>query len=244
MVAFGQVESVWPAVGSVLVAGGVAYATAGRTSESDGGVAVAALEPATGKALWAKSVGAGIHRLNDVLSMRDGKLKWMFYLLDPASGEPVAGQEVHDLKYYGGGGKPFERPMLDGTWTLMPGRRSGAFEVDKAKGDLLAWSAEVAVGPRSAVARQTGEERWKAPSAAGCQVEAIALAGGTAVFAGRVRGNKPDTDTGFLWLVSLLDGKKVFETALESPPSYDGLAVAGGRLYVSLRSGAVVCFGE
>ena len=35
MVTFGQVESVWPVIGSVLVQDGVAYASAGRTTEAD-----------------------------------------------------------------------------------------------------------------------------------------------------------------------------------------------------------------
>jgi outer membrane protein assembly factor BamB len=75
MVAYGQVESVWPAAGSVLAADGTIYASAGRTSESDGGVAIVAMEPATGKTLWAKQIPSG-NRVNDVLAFRDGKVWW------------------------------------------------------------------------------------------------------------------------------------------------------------------------
>ena len=50
-VAFGQVESVWPVTGSVLVHGGVVYCTAGRSSFLDGGMVMCRLEPATGKLL-------------------------------------------------------------------------------------------------------------------------------------------------------------------------------------------------
>jgi len=47
----GQVESVWPVTGSVLVRDGVVYATAGRSSYLDGGMLLYRLDPATGKML-------------------------------------------------------------------------------------------------------------------------------------------------------------------------------------------------
>ncbi len=49
--AFGQVESVWPVHGSVLVEHGVAYVTAGRSSYLDGGIRVYGLDPRTGEVL-------------------------------------------------------------------------------------------------------------------------------------------------------------------------------------------------
>jgi len=47
-VAYGQVESLWPAHGSVLVSDGVAYVAAGRSSYLDGGIVLYGLDPATG----------------------------------------------------------------------------------------------------------------------------------------------------------------------------------------------------
>ncbi len=47
----GQLESAWRAHGSVLVEGGVAYCTAGRSTFLDGGIWVFGLDPATGKVL-------------------------------------------------------------------------------------------------------------------------------------------------------------------------------------------------
>ena len=46
-----QLESPWPVHGSVLIQGGVAYITAGRSSFLDGGIYVLAVDPATGKVL-------------------------------------------------------------------------------------------------------------------------------------------------------------------------------------------------
>ncbi|MBT3199486.1 MAG: PQQ-binding-like beta-propeller repeat protein [Phycisphaerales bacterium] len=47
--AFGQVESVWPVHGSLLVRDGVVYAAAGRSSFVDGGITLYALDLATGQ---------------------------------------------------------------------------------------------------------------------------------------------------------------------------------------------------
>jgi len=54
IVAFGQLESPWPVPGSMLVMGGVAYFAAGRQPLADGGIRIFAVQPATGKVLWAK----------------------------------------------------------------------------------------------------------------------------------------------------------------------------------------------
>ncbi len=51
MVAFDQVESVWPVTGSVLVHDDVVYCTAGRSSYLDGGMVLWRLDPKTGQPL-------------------------------------------------------------------------------------------------------------------------------------------------------------------------------------------------
>jgi outer membrane protein assembly factor BamB len=55
IVAYGNVESVWPVHGSVLVQGGVVYAVAGRTTHMDG-LFFCALDAATGRELAAKQI--------------------------------------------------------------------------------------------------------------------------------------------------------------------------------------------
>ena len=58
---FDQIESAWPVHGSVLVEGGVAYFTAGRSTYLDGGIRVYGLDPASGKILH-KGLLEGPHR--------------------------------------------------------------------------------------------------------------------------------------------------------------------------------------
>jgi outer membrane protein assembly factor BamB len=51
IVAYNQLESVWPVHGNILVHEGAAYFAAGRSSYIDGGIALWKLDPATGKVL-------------------------------------------------------------------------------------------------------------------------------------------------------------------------------------------------
>ena len=47
-----------------------------------------------------------------------------------------------------------------------------------------------------------------------------------------------------LWAVSTTDGSRLAEYKLDTPPVFDGLVAAGGRLYMTTRDGKVVCMGK
>ena len=48
-----------------------------------------------------------------------------------------------------------------------------------------------------------------------------------------------------LWSISALTGEKLAEVGhLASPPVFDGLIAARGRLYISTADGSVCCFGR
>jgi outer membrane protein assembly factor BamB len=49
---------------------------------------------------------------------------------------------------------------------------------------------------------------------------------------------------GIVWAVSAQTGEKIAETKLSAAPAWDGMAVANGRLYISLQDGSVVCLGS
>jgi hypothetical protein len=46
---------------------------------------------------------------------------------------------------------------------------------------------------------------------------------------------------GVLWAASAATGEKIAEIRLDAPPVWDSLAVANGRLFISLQDGRVVC---
>ena len=48
------------------------------------------------------------------------------------------------------------------------------------------------------------------------------------------------TKGGLVSIRSALDGEKIGEYALDSPPVWDGMAAANGRLYISLNDGRVL----
>jgi outer membrane protein assembly factor BamB len=52
----GQLESVWPVPGTVLVDKDIAFFTAGRSVASDGGVFIVAVKPGTGELIWKKQI--------------------------------------------------------------------------------------------------------------------------------------------------------------------------------------------
>ena len=47
-----------------------------------------------------------------------------------------------------------------------------------------------------------------------------------------------------LWVLDCATGQMKDEYEIEAPPVWDGMAAAGGRLFVSLKNGTVVCLGR
>jgi len=58
IVAHGQLESLWPAAGSVLVVGDTAYVAAGRHPLAYGGIRILALDTATGAVKWVETINS------------------------------------------------------------------------------------------------------------------------------------------------------------------------------------------
>ncbi len=82
------------------------------------------------------------------------------------------------------------------------------------------------------------------------RARAMVLAGETLFFAGPPDVIDPqDTLAALegragaeLWAVSTTDGHRLGKYPLEDPPVFDGMAAAGGRLYISARDGKLICF--
>lgn len=172
-VSYGQLESVWPVTGSVLLHDGRIYCTAGRSSFLDGGMTMYQLDPATGRCLTQKVFytrdpknGGELEQtmadtelpgtLPDVLA-RDGQ--WI-YLRDQRMDTDGNVQEPDVPHIYSSVG------LLNGQWWYRTfwqwgsrtwGRYSGWHVVDdfRPSGRIMATDAETvfgygrkAVGPR------------------------------------------------------------------------------------------------
>jgi outer membrane protein assembly factor BamB len=106
MVSSGKVESPWPVIGTVLVADGTAFVSAGNTQGSDGGIVVRAFEPLTGKVRWSKAIvmttQAGEYRAmrrNDLLLKTGNSIQLMTTRLDPKTGEFVKNPTLEYQKF-------------------------------------------------------------------------------------------------------------------------------------------------
>jgi outer membrane protein assembly factor BamB len=84
------------------------------------------------------------------------------------------------------------------------------------------------------------------------RIRAMALAGDVLLAAGPPdKRDKTDPYGSFegnmgstLHAFSVKEGKDLFEVQLESAPVFDGMAAAGGRIYVTLLDGRIACYGE
>ena len=255
----GRVASLWPAPASVLVHEGVVYATAGRTSESDGGIVLAALDAATGRTLWTGRIGAGAMRLNDILSLRDGQLAWRYMRFDKATGQALSPAATpgtsgaRDTADTPGkrdtsddpelaSGQPKEGAMMDGTYTVARNRRGGhAFKLNDKLYDLLALNDRFAAVPRAILSTDGRQELAKVSVTGHVRMLALALADNAAVYVYRASEYAQPGAKCTLRIVAPDNGRVVQELPLPGPTAYDGLAIADGKLFVSLQDGRLLC---
>jgi len=251
LVAFGQVESLWPVPGSVLAVEGTLYAAAGKTSENGGGLTLCALAADTGQPLWTRVVGSPFMRQNDLLVMKQDTLHLRHLAMDPHTGAgdiPATTQE----------NKIALEGLADGTWTHQYSRRSGHLRFGRLEAQMLAWNPVTVFGVNNqrgnvcfAMNRTTAEAKgnptpenclWQVKATAGRQYAAMILCGDTLV----VGGGKPVETTlaGYIELIDTHDGTVLANVALDAPPVYQGIAVLNHRLYVCLQNGTIVCLGQ
>ena len=103
-----------------------------------------------------------------------------------------------------------------GQWELFAKRSGNA--TDPAK-DAPVWSTEVPAGTLAM------------------------LPAGNIVFVAGL-ASPADASGGMLSCHSTDDGKKLSELRFADAPVFDGMAAAGGRIYVSTQAGKVFCFGK
>ena len=90
-----------------------------------------------------------------------------------------------------------------------------------------------------------GQLRWEKPLP--IQVRAMILAGKVLFAAGPPAGtsvgpwDRGEGQPSLMLAVSAADGEVLAQTELPGVPLFDGLAAAGGRLYISLENGSVAC---
>jgi outer membrane protein assembly factor BamB len=173
VVAFGRVESSWPAHGTVLVVNGVAYAAAGRSTHLDGGIRICALEPRTGRLLKERmlssardATGKRTMGILDVLTS-DGNSVFMRHLAfksakaSDALASDAAGRSWRAQKKSnsaGAGRVVSTSTLLDDTWFSRVGWTVTG--MDFGWHDLAVFNDQVACGVKAAKRRGLGKGHY------------------------------------------------------------------------------------
>jgi len=301
IVARGQLESVWPVNGSVLVVNDTAYFAAGKSSYLDGGIRLYGLAPHTGrklvdKVLWTRGPDGselldeeGVDGfLNDILSSDGRRVFMRHHVLSPA-GEPKPERVTHlhspdgylsadatsrllwtyapmytsphqgaffDLRLsralfpsgrilvesddaiHGFGQNHYDKMRVDpgGQWALFAAAKDNGAPLDLSAKEYR----KQALSGKHAVRFHW----WKTiPIQAWAMVsteDVLFVAGppGRGVTSqAALEGKAP----GKLLAVSPDDGRVLADVSLPCRPVWDGMAAAGGNLYLCLANGRVVC---
>ncbi|PCJ56927.1 MAG: hypothetical protein COA79_17465 [Planctomycetota bacterium] len=272
IMAFGQLESPWPLSGSVLVQGETVTVVAGRTTESDGGIFICALDAGSGKLLWEKnlmpeSIKGEFEGVAHSIMVGDGQAAYMSWRgFDLKTGGRVKGstQRTHKGILVAG-----TRGILDGQWRRLPASSRGylhkwkyndnhamymhlAFDDKQVYGYLPkisdkenSWVKVISSKIEARLANNKVKNSppvWFIDVPAPAQVESMLVTGNVLVAAGT--NDFVNHKGGFLWILSAKNGQKLSQIPLDFPPVWEGLAAAGGYLYVSTIDGKLHCFGK
>jgi outer membrane protein assembly factor BamB len=125
------------------------------------------------------------------------------------------------------GVKPFPGDARHSRAIFRPGTKGYTLFASQRPDHQLRWSIQVPV-----------------------RVTSLLLAGSTLFVAGTPDTVEPEDPWsaiegragGMLWALSTTDGKRLASYDLESPPRFDGLAAADGRLFLTCQDGRLLCF--
>ena len=253
IVAYGQLESPWPVVGGVLTMNGMAYYGVGRHAGSDGGLTVQAVDPLTGELAWSAKP-EGFPGVPDILTGDGKQVQMASWQFNAETGKNGASSSTL-LR----GGR---LGLLNDAWYLRPiairKGLQGWTASNRPAGQLLSMTATATYGftaPKvnggTGVLSEEGKlfhtplksdgTPWSIAMATQARPRAMVVAGTRLYVAGRLDPEKSPHE--LLRIYATKDGQQLDEIQLPVNVVHDGLAVARGRLYVSLENGQLLCLG-
>ena len=260
IVYYGQMESVWPVAGGVLIYDGLAYFAAGRHADIDGGIVVSAVEPKTGKLVWTQNQRQRgtpeIHRSTpDVMIGRDGNIE-----MGPQSFSAKTGRvtEAQEDRFRAG-----RLGLLSDAWyTRGLALRSGLSELKGpggTTGQLISFNDSAAVwfktgtpshangelsGTASLSAKSNRGKEWTIAVPVKARPKAMVLTPTRIYVAGlSYDSEKDDSPSNAVRIYSLADGALLGKCEAKDQFIHDCLAVSGKRLYATTQSGEIICLG-
>jgi len=244
MMSYGKVESVWPVIGGVMVADGVAYASAGRTQGSDGGLLIRAFKPETGRPIWAKAIPQTSSELkekkpkrNDMLVRHGDLLTVMGHWLDLKTGEIVQKPEG-DSVVMGLEG------LYSWNWTRVGHRKFMNIGYGGQVGDTVSWNDSYVATSKGAGGMITSladptKRRGIGGAAATYQPTSLVLCNNVLLQGGAILDEA--VDRGFIRAINLETGQVVWEKKFAAQLAFNGLAVDINGIIASFDDGSVAC---
>ena len=274
LISNGEIESLWPVHGSLLVVENTVYFAAGRHAELNDGIFLYALDLKTGDVRWNRKVtrpdyqqnahGWQVDSGNNRILSSDGKtlhLDRHFYDLE--TGEEQDAAEGRSL--WGGlMGILVDNVSLDKSaktesfkyWTYnnIENHKKSTKVLQiwtRNKANILAITDSVVCGVRqdqheifaSATDAQSILESkeaspwlWSVTMPEESVLTSILIADETVLVGGS------DAEGPQVWKFDLNTGEKIGEMKLPAAPRFDGLAVAGGDLFVATEEGQILRF--
>ncbi len=249
------------------------YFAAGRSSQLDGGIHLYALDAATGRVRHHRLLEGPDYRSDEVdenyrlpmgalpgLLMSDGSKIYMHTeafdrSLAPARGKPALQPRAGflDDAYFKRTPWRFEG---SGDWGRLLVHDNRSVYYVRMFDSLQGLNPDIYFTPGAGgyllFARDAGGKKRNWMERVPVRIRAMALAGGRLVVAGPPDVVDPDDPLGAfegrkggrLYVVDAASGERLAEHALPSPPVFNGIALARGRLFLAAEDGSLACFAK
>ncbi len=266
----GQLESAWPVSGSVLIDEGKVYCVAGRTSHLDGGLYLYALDTATGAIVHQQHLQGPEFNSSDISENYKLPTGTLPDILASDGRKIYMRTRAFDMELNRRAGKPELQTaagFLDASYfKRMPWKYQGDYGRmlvhDKRSvyyvrmfDSLRGLDPSVYFTPgRKGYLLFTKSRDWKKAGwriRVPVRIQAMLIAGNRLAISGMPDVVDPKDPWGAfegrrggrLLVLNRSTGETVWQYDLASPPVFNGIAAAEGRLYVTEQDGSIACFG-
>ncbi|PCJ55039.1 MAG: hypothetical protein COA79_21115 [Planctomycetota bacterium] len=249
ILAYGQPESPWPILGSVLVHDNKAYFVAGRHTGLDGGIFMYSLDAPTGKVIW-KSKVPGLYYQDmliksgdylflgtsvkiNILNGKSSRVRENDVYLKPSRSSPFTDDTFSvrtSWSYMGIVGQmlAIKSNTIVG-FTSFPNLRDKYSKTRPGKGDHKLFIGSLKVKNKLSIPLLIR------PRGLIIAKDKIFVAGSLDTY---------PTTSQYLTCYSIINGEKISNINIPSPVVFDGLAVANRKLFLSSLDGFLRCFGK
>ncbi len=268
--AFDQLESAWPVHGTVLVENGTVYFAAGRTSQLDGGIRMFGLDARTGEVRHHAAIEGPHYTVDNIEENFKLPMGVLPDVLVSDGSAIFMRSAAFDMELNRAQGRPsFDAPgglLDDNYFKRVPWKMDGDYGrllvhdnrsvyyvrmFDSLRGlDPTVFFTPAAKG-YLLFAKNTGGGRNRWSLRIPVRIRAMALTGDHLIVAGPPDVVDPKDPLGafegrkggLLDVFDAASGRKIAEHELPSPPVFNGIAAAGGKLYLAEEDGNLSCYG-